>query len=161
VKSIKIILDTTALFNGRDFPEDFEIIVPDGVIEELIRWGLGERVETLLGTRIRRFAPSAESREKVRSISSDTGDIDRLSPTDIDVLALAIELDAPIISDDYSIQNVCRMMNIRCISLEESGIRRIFFWKFRCAGCGKTFERRERECDVCGHELRPFRYRSE
>lgn len=158
---MKYVVDTTALFNARDLPPDFEIIVPQGVLDELVSWGLSDRVQMLLGTKIHLHAPSDASREKIRSASHETGDIDRLSQTDTDVLALALELDAIIISDDYSIQNVSELLGIHCIPMEESGIKRLYFWKYRCMGCGKEFERRLRECDVCGQVLKPFRHRSE
>lgn len=158
---MRYVLDTTALFHAREFPADFEIIISQGVIDELNRWGLAEWIQMLMETRIALHAPSDSSLTRVKSAALETGDFDRLSPTDMDVLALALELDAPLISDDYSIQNVSDIIGIRYISLEETGIRRIYYWKFKCVGCGKVFDRRIRECDVCGHELRPFRYRSE
>lgn len=72
-------------------------------------WGLSDRIKILLGVRIQIFSASNESIEKVRSAAERTGDIDRLSPTDSQVLALALELSAPLISDDYSIQNVSKV----------------------------------------------------
>lgn len=157
---MRYVLDSTALFNAKDFPADFEIVVPQGVIDELNRHELSERVSLLLGTRISLFSPSEESRKKVESASNETGDIDRLSSTDIDVISLALELGTPIISDDYSIQNVSEILGIQCIPMEESGIKKIYFWKYRCRGCGKEYSRKQQQCDVCGQELKSFRHKS-
>ncbi len=158
---MKYVLDTTALFNAKDFPLDFEIIIPQGVLNELMAWGLSDRIKILLGVRIHIQSASDASRRKVKEAAEVTGDIDRLSPTDIEVLSLAVELGVPLISDDYSIQNVSNRMGIQHIPMEQRGIRKVFFWKYRCAGCGKEYERDIGECTVCGHKLKSFKYRSE
>jgi len=157
---MKYVLDTTALFNAKDFPLDFEIVIPQGVLDELMEWGLSERVKMLLGVRIQVNLPSDESRAKIRSAAESTGDIDRLSPTDMDVLSLAWELKTPLISDDYSIQNVAKILGIQCIVMEQQGIKKVFYWRYRCRGCGKEYERDVKECRICGQSLRPFKYKT-
>lgn len=158
---MRYVLDTTALFNAKDFPIDFEISVPQGVLDELISWGLSERVRMLVGVRIHVLMPSKDSIDKVGTAAEKTGDIDRLSPTDIQVLALALELSAPLISDDYSIQNVAKSLGVNCLPMETRGIKRIYYWKYVCRGCGKEYDRRLPECDVCGKDLVPRKYRAE
>ena len=158
---MRYVLDTTALFNAKDFPPDFEIIVPQGVLDELSTWDLSDRVMNLLGVRIQVFSAGAESRAKIRQAAEKTGDIDRLSPIDMEVLALAVEMDSPLISDDYSIQNVAKVLGIKCLPMEQHGIKKVFYWKYKCRGCGKEYDRKIKECQICGKELRPFRYKSE
>lgn len=158
---MRYVLDTTALFNAKDFPPDFEIIVAQGVLDELASWGLSDRVTNLLGVRIHVFSAGAESRAKVREAAENTGDIDRLSPVDMEVLALAVEMKAPLISDDYSIQNVAKVLDIKCIPMEQRGIKKVYYWKYKCRGCGKEYDRKIKECQICGKELKPFRYKSE
>lgn len=158
---MRYVLDTTALFDAKDFPQDFEIVIPQGVLDELTSWGLSERVKMLLGTRIKIFSPGAESRRKVRLAAEKTGDIDRLSPVDSEVLALAVEMNAPLISDDYSVQNVSKILGIKCLPMEQHGIEKVFYWKYKCRGCGKEYDRNEKECRICGKELKAFRYKSE
>lgn len=158
---MRYVLDTTALFNAKDFPLDFEIIIPQGVLDELMSWGLSDRVKILLGVRIQIFSPGEESRKKVRSAAEKTGDIDRLSPVDVEVLSLAIEMAAPLVSDDYSIQNVAKILGIECLPMEQQGIKKVFYWKYRCRGCGKEYDRKVKECGICGQELKAFRHKSE
>jgi UPF0271 protein len=158
---MRYVLDTTALFNAKDFPPDFEIVIPQGVLDELISWGLSDRVKVLLGVRIQVFSPGAESRGKIRRAAEKTGDIDRLSPVDSEVLALAVEMNAPLISDDYSIQNVSKVLGIKCLPMEQHGIKKVFYWKYKCRGCGKEYDRDVKECRICGKGLKPFRYKSE
>jgi len=158
---MRYVLDTTALFNAKDFPPEFEIIVPQGVLDELSTWDLSDRVMNLLGVRIQVFSAGAESRAKIRQAAEKTGDIDRLSPIDMEVLALAVEMDSPLISDDYSIQNIAKVLDIKCLPMEQHGIKKVFYWKYKCRGCGKEYDRKIKECQICGKELRPFRYKSE
>ena len=158
---MKYVLDTTALFNSKDFPLDYEIVIPQGVLDELISWGLSDRVKILLGVRIHINLPSDVSRVKVKSAAETTGDIDRLSRTDMEVLSLALELNAPLISDDYSIQNLSKVLGIKCIPMEQQGIKKVFYWKYRCRGCGKEYDRDIKECLICGQTLKPFKYKSE
>jgi UPF0271 protein len=158
---MKYVLDTTALFNSKDFPLDYEIVITQGVFDELISWGLSDRVKILLGVRIQVNLPSEASRAKIKSAAESTGDIDRLSPTDMEVLSLALELGAPLISDDYSIQNVAKVIGMKCIPMEQQGIKKVFYWKYRCKGCGKEYDRDVKECRICGQSLKPFRQRSE
>jgi UPF0271 protein len=158
---MRYVLDTTALFNAKDFPPDFEIMVPQGVLDELESWDLSDRVMNLLGVRIQVFSSSLESRAKVREAAEKTGDIGRLSPIDMEVLALTVEMDSPLISDDYSIQNVAKVLGIKCLPMEQHGIKKVFYWKYKCRGCGKEYDRKIKECQICGKELKPFRYKSE
>lgn len=158
---MRYVLDTTALFNAKDFPPDFEIIVPQGVLDELASWDLSDRVMNLLGVRIQVFSPGTKSRAKIREAAEKTGDIDRLSPVDMDVLALSVEMNSPLISDDYSIQNVAKVLDIKCLPMEQHGIKKVFYWKYKCRGCGKEYDRKIKECQICGKELKPFRYKSE
>lgn len=154
-----LVADTTALFNASDFPANFDIIVPPGVVEELKRWGMDRRLDLLLASRIEVRSPANGSLDKARKASEATGDIGRLSDTDISVVALAVELEAPAITDDYSIQNVIKSLGGEFLTMEKIGIRDVYNWEFRCSGCGKLFKEKIGECDVCGHRLRSWRVR--
>ena len=68
---------------------------------------------------------------------------------------------APLISDDYSIQNVANVLGIECIPMEQRGIKKVYYWKYKCRGCGKVYDRHIKECQICGKELKPFKYKSE
>ena len=157
---MKYVLDTTALFNAKDFPIDFEVIVPQGVLDELMTWGLTDRVRMLVGVRIQIHMPTNESVKRVKEAAEKTGDVDRLSPTDIDVLALALDLKAPLISDDYSIQNTAKILSINCMPMDKKGIKKVFYWKYICIGCGRVYDRKLVDCPICGQELKPKKYKS-
>ena len=100
---------------------------------------------------------SMEAIGKVRGAAETTGDISRLSDTDIDVLALALELDAIILTDDYSIQNLARILHVKYQEGVESGIREVFEWNYKCTGCARTYENELAECPICGSKLKMVR----
>ncbi len=145
-----LVLDSSALFYGKDLPSDFELVVSPGVIRELRRHGMGDRLELLLGTRIRVLSPSKRSLVTVMSESEKTGDSRRLSSTDKEVLALSLELGYELVTDDYSLQNLASVLGIPFRGLNQKGISTVVSWESRCTGCGKVFGADVEECDICG-----------
>ena len=97
--------------------------------------------------------PNAESIEKVRKTARDSGDIYKLSGADIDVIALAVENHADIVSDDYSIQNVSKILQIKYHTTAQEGIKKEYEWGKICPGCGLKHSMEFDECEVCGTKL--------
>lgn len=153
------VLDSSALFYGKDVPPGVECVITPGVVRELNKEDMGERLELLLATRIRVVSPSERSTGKVIEKAKETGDSRRLSATDIEILALALELGYELVSDDYSVQNIAQVMGIPCRGMDQKGIKEVFHWKAKCKGCGKTFDADVRECDICGSETKMRRDR--
>jgi UPF0271 protein len=155
-----LVLDTSVLYYGKDLPEGYECIITPGVVRELNREQMGERLEMLLATKIRISSPSERSMKRVELEAKGTGDSRRLSETDKELLALALDLGYELITDDYSIQNLARVMNIPCRGADQKGIAEVFEWLARCKGCGKEFPADVRVCDICGSETKTRRKRS-
>jgi UPF0271 protein len=153
------VLDTSVLYYGKDLPPERELVITPGVVRELTKEGMAERLELLLATRVRVSSPSRKSLQRVREAAEKTGDSRRLSETDVELLALALELDYELLSDDYSIQNVASSMGITVLGMDQKGIRRIYEWDSRCLGCGKILPADVKECPVCGSETRSHRKR--
>ena len=151
------VLDTSVLFYGKDVPQGFELVITPGVAMELGREGMGERLELLLATRIRVLSPSQRALGRVDAEAEKTGDSRRLSQTDKELLALASELGYELLSDDYSIQNLARVMGVPCRGVDQKGISKVFEWQAKCKGCGKVFSADVRVCDVCGSETKTKR----
>ena len=145
-----LVLDSSALFYGKDMPPDLDLVITPGVVTELRRHGMEERLEMLLATRIRVLSPGKHSLTTVISEGERTGDARRLSATDKEVLALALELGYELVTDDYSVQNLASALGVRFRGVEQEGIARVISWKSKCVGCGKIFDAEIRECDVCG-----------
>jgi len=149
---VKRVLDASALLTGRQFPGDL-LTVP-GVLRELHRHGMTPQLEAVLGTQVRVVTPEAAALERVRAASESTGDAHRLSPTDRELLALALEEEATLVSDDYSIQNLARTLGVPYEPVLTPGIRETWTWTYRCTGCGRTWPEWHEECPICGAALR-------
>lgn len=154
-----LVLDTSVLYYGKDLPPDRELLITPGVVRELTKEGMGERLELLLATRVRVSSPSRRSMERVREAATGTGDSRRLSGTDIELLALALDTDYELLSDDYSIQNVGKIMGIPVRGMDQKGITKLYEWESKCRGCGKLLPADVKECPVCGSETRSHRKR--
>lgn len=153
------VLDSSVLYYGKDLPPDYECAITPGVVRELDEHGMGERLELLMGTKVRVLSPSILSVKTVREAAAKTGDSRRLSETDVEVLALAYELGFELVTDDYSIQNLARVLGVRYRGMDQAGIKGVFEWQARCTGCGKVFAADVKICDICGSATRVSRKR--
>lgn len=105
-------------------------------------------------------SPDLSFREKVRLVAARSGDIGKISETDISVLALALQLSerrlrALVISDDYAVENLSKLLGLECRPIMTRGIAQVVDWVVYCRGCGKVFrDKRAEVCDVCGTPLR-------
>jgi UPF0271 protein len=155
--SLKRVLDTSAFLSGRQIPGEL-LTVPE-VLSELRRKGTTVELEAVLATRVSVASAQREGLERVREASETTGDLPRLSPTDLALIALALEASAVLVTDDYSIQNVARSLGIPFEQVMERGIREQWRWSYQCTGCGRTWPEFHRECPICGSPLRTARPR--
>jgi len=151
---VRWVLDTSALFLLQEMPQG-EVYAPNGVLMELEDHG-DNRI-SFLSEMITLRDPSSISLERVDRGARETGDDARLSPVDREVIALAIELEAILITDDYSLQNLATHLGVGFIPLGKKGITRKLRWKYKCEGCGRIWSKNLSECPVCGSSLRSFR----
>lgn len=149
-----LILDTSAFFT-MDWIPDEDFLCPPGVVDELKRYD-DPRLE-LWDDRLRISDFTKESLEAVKEEAKKTGDLGRLSDVDLSVLALALDMDGTILTDDYSIQNVAKSMGLSYRSVGTAGIKKKFKWNYRCIGCGKWYKDHSEECLICGSEMRAYR----
>ena len=149
---MKRVLDATAIRSGMTIAGDGWYTTPSVVNE--VRLGRQARaLDVLLGLSIEVVVPDEESINKIMETAAKTNDFPSLSETDIEVLALANQLGATIISDDYAVQNIASILKIP-VKSDLEGIREIIHWTYRCRGCGKYYEEKKADCPVCGSEIR-------
>jgi len=157
-----IILDTSAILSGKPirFP-DATLVTSPAISDEVTPGGKDyQRFEFLKETGLTIHSPSQEALRKVKKTAQETGDDRRLSPADVEILALAIDLnnepdtDTAILTDDYSIQNVATVLGIRFLGFSQNIITQKFKWVSRCPGCGKQFNEPVDICPVCGTKTR-------
>lgn len=99
-------------------------------------------------------------RKAVLDIANKTRDCDELSSTDIDILAKALEYKeiSVLLTDDYAVQNVARVLGIEIKPVAQKKIKNVLVWQKQCAGCRKFFESGA-VCPVCGSALKKKRKR--
>jgi len=156
-------LDTSAFIAGFDpfcIGED-QVTTPK--VEEEIRDSLTSlRVNTAVESRkLRIVMPSQEFLDKAKDYATSVGDSFFLSETDMQVLALALELkgagnNPQIVTDDYSIQNVATKMGLGFVSLATFGIRRLLSWVRYCPACHREYPAnfKSKTCRICGTEIK-------
>ena len=155
-----IVLDSSALYYGKDLPAELELVISPGVASELERHGMGEMLKLLLDARVRVLSPSKKSLARILSVSEGSGDSRKLSATDKEILALALDLGYELVTDDYSIQNIASILGIPCRGFDQKGIDRVIEWESKCTGCGRRFTASTEECSICGCSTKPVSKRS-
>ncbi|HUK85948.1 MAG TPA: NOB1 family endonuclease [Candidatus Acidoferrum sp.] len=159
-----IVLDTSAFVAGFDpFSSNEEQMTVPKVEEEIRRNSMVKmRFEAALESgRVTIRAPAQEFLNQTKNVSCKVGDSFKLSETDIELLALALELKSSgytpqIVSDDYSIQNVATQLGIEFFALATFGIKRLLEWIRYCPACYREYPANAttKECQVCGTRLK-------
>lgn len=154
---MKFVLDTSAILSGKDFAADQELYSSPKILDELQHGRMKRRLEYLMESGLRVMSPSKVILEEVRKCASETGDIARVTEADIEILSLAKELDAVLLTDDYSIQNLASELNVQYQGVVQEGITQTLKWRYRCKGCGRYWQKMQDSCPVCGSELKTTR----
>ena len=101
---------------------------------------------------------------RVNDIISVSGDILRLSIPDKKLISLAYMLrekghDVKVISDDYTIQNTLKIMEIPYSGVITEGIKGIYNWKKICEGCKREYDEDYPfdDCEICGYKKKKKR----
>ena len=92
--------------------------------------------------------------KKVIYCANNTGDKGRLSLADLTVIALALQMDRTLISDDYAIGNVSANLKVQVKSISFKGIKELRKWIPFCSACHMSFQPGTNVCRICGSRLR-------
>lgn len=104
--------------------------------------------------------PSSYASEAIKHISQTSKDNDVLSDTDIEILAIAYDHkeEAVLLTDDYAVQNVASIANIKVQPIVQKKIKDVLIWQKICTGCKRKFDMGT-ECPICGSPLKRGRKR--
>ena len=152
---MRIVVDTSSLFYGFQIDGRNEFITTPSVIEEVRGKKMRRNIEMEIDL-LKIMEPTGRSVEDVERTARSTGDIDQLSHTDIELIALANETCSHLMTNDLSMQNVCRSLGIPYESFKGKSIDTEIEWGYRCIGCKRKFDRFYDECPYCGSELRKY-----
>jgi UPF0271 protein len=154
---MKFVLDASAILSGKEFSAEHELYSSPKILVEVRPGSMRRHLDYLVESGLKVISPSEETVEDVRKCASDTGDIGRVSEADIEILSLAKELEAILLTDDYSIQNIATVLGIEYLGVAQEGITEMIEWRYRCKGCGRYWEEMSDGCPVCGSELKTTR----
>ena len=148
-------LDASAFYAGVPFASQEAYRTTPGVLAEVshIKGRFGAIDALIEAGRLAVAEASAEWTGRARKAAAESGDIGSLSDQDVSVLALAAELGADIITDDYAVSNAAALMGVRARPVMTAGIRRAGRWVSHCTGCGRRGPAGASECPLCGGRL--------
>jgi rRNA maturation endonuclease Nob1 len=159
-----VVLDTSAFLAGYDpFSVVEEQVTVPKVEEEILRNSMVKmRFQTAVESgKVKITVPTEESAVGAKASASKAGDSHKLSEADIQLLSLALQIKTEgyspqIVTDDYSIQNVAKQLNIDFLALATFGIKRQLEWIRYCPACHKQYpaDSKVKECQICGTELK-------
>lgn len=112
-------------------------------------------IEALLESNTLQIVNSdGKSIEKVVVAARRTGDYAKLSEADISIIALALQLEIVLVTNDYAVANVATTLKIPVKSVASKGITHTRKWIAYCSACGRAFGPNAKECRLCGNRLR-------
>ncbi|MDP6670479.1 MAG: hypothetical protein QGI60_01535 [archaeon] len=156
------LIDSAAVLNdpGFSFTEKANFLTVPMVADELRDLRSRHLLENALKNGLLKLRePAKEFVEKITSLATKHG-FQKLSKTDFSLLALAIELkesgeEFVLVSDDYSVQNFCKLLEIAFESVIRGKIKKTISFSKRCRGCGKEFPSSftDKDCPECGSKV--------
>ncbi len=149
------ILDASAFYAGVPFRSSDDYYTTSLAYDEIRHIKKDHDVlGTLLETnRLKIREPDKESTETAIKAAKDTGDFPQLSKQDISIIALCIEMNGEIISDDFAISNVAKNLGLKISPIMTQGIKDVGKWVHYCPGC-RTNHINKKECPICGTPLK-------
>lgn len=154
------VLDASAFINGFQFTSKRNFTVPE-ITAEIKDFESRLKLDTALREGI--LAVEDVSYQYLICVNdniSESGDILRLSFPDKKLIALAYMLsqrgeDVKVITDDYTIQNTLKIMDIPYSGIITEGIKGIYNWKKVCEGCKKEYpdDYKFDDCEICGSRI--------
>ncbi len=149
------ILDASAFYAGVPFRISEDCFTTSLVYYEIKHIKKNhDALGTLLETnRLKIREPDSESTKRAINASKETGDFPQLSKQDISIIALCIEMNGQIISDDFAISNVAKNLGLGILPIMTKGIKDVGKWVHYCPGC-RTNHSSGTECPACGTPLK-------
>ncbi len=154
------ILDASAFINGFQLDSKNNFTVPE-ITSEIKDFESRLKFDTALAeNRLTIQDVPAEYVNSVEEIISKSGDVLRLSVPDKKLISLAYMKfregeNVKVISDDYTLQNTLRIMDIPYSGIITDGIKGIYNWKKVCEGCKKEYDEDYPfdDCEICGSKI--------
>lgn len=147
---MKAVFDASVFFS--ELSVDGEVFTTPSVCDELKDIRSKGNFEKWCAAGLKVVSPARKTLERVAEAAGSSRDTGVISATDADLLALTIELDGMLYTDDFAIQNVASVLGVKTHPIQQRKARRIH-WKYRCSGCGRYFDH-DGECMICGAAIK-------
>ena len=147
---MKAVLDASVFF--AEFTVSGEIFTTPAVCDELKDIRSKGNFEKWCAAGLRVVSPERQTLARVAEAAATSRDTGIISATDAELLAVALELDAVLYTDDFAIQNVATVLGVKTSPIQQRKAKRIH-WKYRCSGCGRYFDH-DGECQICGAAIK-------
>jgi len=171
LSNIAVVLDTSAIIRGFELlmrdnllknvvgSEKLFLFTAPAVIEEAKYSGTKVKLKLLL-SRVTVLNVGKKYLKLAREAASKMGLQQELSDTDLEVLALALELmnrytKVYVATDDIRLQNVCISVGLDVIAFKRR-LRYLLRRRKKCMFCGIEFDNKFEECPNCGSKK--FKY---
>jgi UPF0271 protein len=147
---MRSVLDASIFF--LEYLVDGEVFTTPSVCDELKDIRSKGNFEKWCAAGLRVVSPDRQNLDRVAKAAATSRDAGIISVTDADLLALALELDAVLFTDDFAIQNVASVLGVKTNPIQQRKAKRVH-WKYRCSGCGRYFDH-DGECMICGAAIK-------
>lgn len=154
------VLDASAIIGGF-VSKKFENYITAGAVSEIKDIKSKLFLDTaVVDGKVTIMEPDSVDVESVNEVILKSGDVLRLSVVDKYLVALAFKLKREgktpvVVTDDYSMQNVLKIVNMPSRSVLSEGIKEIYGWIKVCKGCKKKYptDYPIDECEICGTHI--------
>ena len=149
------VLDATSFYAGIPFSSQEQSFTTPLVFEEIKHIKKShDAVQALIDLdRLKIIEPDQENTNFVLEKAKNTGDLSELSKEDVSVLALCVQLNGELVTDDYTVSNVAKHLNLKVIPIMTKGISKVLDSVYICPVCSKIFEKIS-NCPICGSKLK-------
>ena len=135
------VLDSSAFYAGIPFSSSEPSVTTSHVYNEIKHIKKDhDAVQILIETRRLKISdPEHRFIITVNNAAKKSGDLPNLSQEDISIIALSLQLNAELITDDFAVSNVAKNLSIKVIPVMTSGIKKIVTWIFYFPSFKKKF----------------------
>ncbi len=153
---MKIVIDSGIFMNISYLPEiEGDIYIPSSILDEVKSYNAKNVMDLALANqKVITLHPEKIYIQKINDLARSMGQT-RLSPQDVEVLALALSLsehdEVMIITDDYGLKNIAHQLKMKTMGMKTSKGNKRREYSFICLACNSKFSRTIDECETCGH----------
>jgi len=149
---MKVVLDPSSIMNisFADLKENIVFYITESALNEI--------KDYLNKIKISKFKlyvlnPKEKTIKEIKEKLLNFVPLELLSDSDIELIALAKELNYVLFTEDFKIQNACYFLKIKFDNFRKKIIKYAYLYRKFCPNCKKFFENKYKKCKYCGEDL--------